>query len=167
MDAVKSVVSLVLTNVILYPYDMKDNTGSVALESLPVLNETVGKLRRAGANEQDIRDIVKLLSRNRKQDITRETQDNVRILVLLVLLISENIEIPESVDTGRYFNIYPRFKLKTKKNSFTIVFFFFLDFNQILRHKLHLALVYLDTNTSGYGLTSLSMIFEEGKEDGR
>lgn len=75
---VKEVIGYVLTNVILYPEDMADSQ-PVEIADLPVLSALIANYKAAGATPPDVYHLLKLLSRNGKQDIPKELAEKVRI----------------------------------------------------------------------------------------
>ncbi|XP_022173121.1 uncharacterized protein LOC111035705 [Myzus persicae] len=77
-EAVRTVIGYALVNVILHKDEMKtaDET-EPDLKKMPVLQSVVDNLTKAGASEDDIDDIVKVLGRNGKQDLPAQIQSQV------------------------------------------------------------------------------------------
>lgn len=73
---VNEVIGYVLTNVILYPEDMAVDE-PVEIARLPVLSALIANYKTAGATPPDVHHLVKLLSRNGKQDIPKELAERV------------------------------------------------------------------------------------------
>lgn len=85
-NALKEVIGLALYNVVLHGDEMEGEWHTdVDAAKMPVLGRVVSDLRRAGAKQQDIDNIVWLLSRNGKADLPEEIEKQVSIYKYIYL----------------------------------------------------------------------------------
>lgn len=75
-EAARMVLGYVLTNVVLYSNDM-ETEGVETMDTMPRLAELIDGLRNAGADQADLEDIAKVLSRNYRLDVPEDIDSKV------------------------------------------------------------------------------------------